>query len=384
MRALLCPLTSPGYLYPATALALELHRRGHEVTLLSAAGAATAARADGLDVHDVDALPEPGAFEVSRWFRSSAAQYRAVLELARARRPDVLVTSVLCPGALLAAETLDLPVVVLGLTCHLWTFDAPHTADGADDADRGWRLEQSLAMLDTARQEVGLPARAPAAGMLPLLGQAFLLRGHPDLEPQGALLPEQVRHVGPLWWEPPADPGRLEQAEEFLARSDRPLAYVHLGRTFGGTTLWPWIDAAFTGTGHRAVVELGRTEEHRSAPGADVLTVRLPWMSALLDRADLVVANGTSAPVLGALLHDRPLLLRPNGGEQRVIASAALRAGVAAELPVSAADLAHPAGPVGETLADPVLRSRVRRLGEALRQTKSAALAAQAVEEACR
>lgn len=381
MRALLCPLIDPGYLYPATALALELHRRGHEVTLLSAAGAAAAARADGLDVHDMDALPERRAFEVSRWFRVGAAQYRAVLHLARAQRPEVLVTSVLCPGALLAAETLDLPVVVLGLTCHLWTFDAPHPA--ADAADRDWRLEQSLALLDTARQEVGLPARTPAAGMLPLLGQAFLLRGHPDLEPQGAVLPEQVRHVGPLWWEPPADAGRLEQVEEFLARSDRPLAYVHLGRTFGGATLWPWIDAAFTGTGYRAVVELGRTEEHRAAPGADVLPVRLPWMSSLLDRADLVVANGTSAPVLGALLHDRPLLLRPNGGEQRVIASAAKRAGVAAELPVSAADLVHPEDPVGGTLADPVLRSRVRRLGAELRQTKSTALAAQAVEEAC-
>jgi UDP:flavonoid glycosyltransferase YjiC (YdhE family) len=381
-------LINPGYLYPATALALELHRRGHEATLLSTAGAAAAARAEGLDVRDVDTLPEPGAFEVSRWFRTGAAQYRAVLQLARAQRPDVLVTSVLCQGALLAAETLDLPVVVLGLTCHLWTFGAVNAAEEADDADRDWRLEQSLALLDTARQEAGLPARTPATGTLPLLGQAFLLRGHPSLEPQGAVLPEQVRHVGPLWWEPPADPEQLERAEEFLARSDRPLAYVHLGRTFGGTTLWPWIDAAFAGTGYRAVVELGRTEErraeeHRTVSGADVLPVRLPWMSALLDRAHLVVANGTSAPVLGALLHDRPLLLRPNGGEQRVLASAAVRAGVAAELPASAADLEHPAGPVRETLADPVLRSRVRQLGEALRQSKSAALAAQAVEEAC-
>ncbi|MFF4342871.1 glycosyltransferase [Kitasatospora sp. NPDC001540] len=385
MRALLCPLTSPGYSHPATAVALELHRRGHEVTFCSGAAALAPAAAAGLDVRPGAA---EAAFDVSRWFQAGEVQYRTVLEAARAVRADVVVTSVLCLGALLAAETLGLPVVVLGLACHLWTL--PDASGPAGDreradrerADRAWREEQTLAHLDRTRRALGLPGRDRTAGAGSLYGQAFLLRGHPDLEPPGAVLPARVRHVGPLWWEPPADPAEREAVEAFLDRGapDRSAVYVHLGRTFGGSTLWPWIERAFTGTGHRAVVELGRTEEHRPAPGADVLAVRHRWMGPLLDRVDLVAANGTSAPVLGALLHDRPLLLRPNGGEQPVVGGAALAAGVAVELTESPAD----PEPFARVLGDPALRSRVRRLGESLRQAKSAALAAQAVEEAGR
>ena len=56
-----------------------------------------------------------------------AATLTAHLNILRAAalvRADALVTSVLCHGALLAAELLDLPVVVLGLAAHLWDYAA--------------------------------------------------------------------------------------------------------------------------------------------------------------------------------------------------------------------------------------------------------------------
>ncbi|MGE7437869.1 glycosyltransferase [Kitasatospora sp. NPDC001175] len=123
----------------------------------------------------------------------------------------------------------------------------------------------------------------------------------------------------------------------------------------------------------------GTDAEAARAAGLDVLTVRRGWTSDLLSRAELVVANGTSAPVLGALLHDRPLLLSPNGGEQRLLAAACLRAGVAAPLDPAAA-----VPDLRTVTADPALRARVREAGALLRQAESAALAAQAVEEAGR
>ena len=139
MRVLLCPLSSGGFLYPATAAALELHRRGHDVTLFAAGAAGRAAAAAGIAVLPSVTEREPYAFDVSRWFRDGESQYRVVRDAARALRPDAVVTSVLCPGALLAAEVLDLPVVVLGLTCHLWPYTEPaehgETA-GPDAADR--------------------------------------------------------------------------------------------------------------------------------------------------------------------------------------------------------------------------------------------------------
>ncbi|WP_033213708.1 hypothetical protein [Kitasatospora phosalacinea] len=273
MRARLCPLTSPGYSHPATAAALEPHRRGHEVAFCSGAAALAPAAAAGLDVRPGAA---ESAFDVSRWLQAGEVRYRTVLEAARGPRGR---------------------------------------------------------------------------------------RGH-------------LRAV----------PGRA--ARRHGAGPDRSAAYAHPGRTFGGSALRPWIERAFTGTGRRAVVELGRTEEHRPAPGADVPAVRHRWTGPLLDRVDLVAVDGTSAPVPGALLHDRPLL-RPDGGEQPVVGGAALAAGVAAEStestePTEPTEPTADPGPFARVLGDHAPRSRVRRPGESLRQAKSAALAAQAVEEASR
>ncbi|MFJ2954998.1 glycosyltransferase [Streptomyces sp. NPDC087270] len=409
MKVLLCPLSSGGFLHPATAAALELHRRGHDVTLFAAGAAGRAAAAAGIAVLPAATEREPYAFDVSRWFRDGESQYRVVRDAARALRPDVVVTSVLCPGALLAAEVLDLPVVVLGLTCHLWPYAGPAVggdtagpdpdpdtdSDGGFDADsdaedRRWRLAETLKHHQALRDRLGLRTPQPADPARQLLGRAFLLRGHPGLELPGAVLPRGVRHVGPLWWEPspdddPPSAGASPHPDddtlaEHLDRVGKPLVYVHLGRTFGGESLWRWIDAAFTGTGHQAVVELARTSTRAPAPGSDVVTVRRPRMGDLLARAEAVVSNGTSAPVLGALLHARPLLLRPNGGEQRLLGAACLRAGVAAELPVHPA----PGDAVSRAVGDARLRTAARTLGTALAQAKSATAAAQEIEEAAR
>lgn len=395
MKVLLCPLSSGGFLHPATAAALELHRRGHDVTLFAAGAAGRAAAAAGIAVLPAATEREPYAFDVSRWFRDGESQYRVVRDAARALRPDVVVTSVLCPGALLAAEVLDLPVVVLGLTCHLWPYAGPAVNGDAADSDadsdaedRRWRLAETLKHHQALRDRLGLRTPQPNDRAGQLIGRAFLLRGHPGLELPGAVLPRGVRHVGPLWWElssdddPPSAGASPHSADDALAdhldRVGKPLVYVHLGRTFGGESLWRWIDAAFTGTGHQAVVELARTSTRAPAPGSDVVTVRRPRMGDLLARAEAVVSNGTSAPVLGALLHARPLLLRPNGGEQRLLGAACLRAGVAAELPVHPA----PGDAVSRAVGDVRLRAAARTLGTALAQAKSATAAAQEIEEA--
>ncbi|MEU0137397.1 glycosyltransferase [Streptomyces sp. NPDC006296] len=372
MRALFCSLSDPGYLYPATAVAQETHRRGHSVFIVSSGPAARAAEEAGLTV-----LPSDGAFAVSGWFRSAYGQYEHVRRAVRRTRPDVLVTSVLCPGALVAAQVLGLPVVVLGLACHLW----PHRgADEVDDPqDRAWRLDSMLEVHRALRAELGL-RDAGAAGQDALLGTSFLLRGHPSLEPPGTELPERVRHVGPCWWEPPADEGELHSARHRLDRVGKPVVYVHLGRVFGGESLWPWIQRAFTGGEFQAVVELGRSAEPPVLPeAADVTVVRLPWMSPLLERSALVVSSGTSAPVLGSLLHRRPLLVSPNGGEQAVLAAACRRAGVAAVL-----DRSRGGGQVRTAADDHAMTGRTRRISDEFTQAKSESRAAQAVEDACR
>ncbi|MET8100353.1 glycosyltransferase [Streptomyces sp. NPDC005236] len=373
MNVLLCPLSDPGYLYPALAVGRELRRRAHTVRVLAGPNAAPVTTEAGLDL---SAVTDATALSVTQWSVRGPEQYTAVARAVRRLRPDVLVTSVLCHGALVAAEAADLPVVVLGLTAHLWPYRGGD-AGPADTHDRTWRLTETLKHYGALRETAGLAPRHDRFPDTPLLGSAFLLRGHPLLEPADAELPPAVSHVGPCWWEP--EPAASEPLPD-----TRPLAYVHLGRTFGGTSLWPRLNAAFTAGTHRAVVELGRSGAPEAAPDADLIVGRRPWMSPLVDRADLVLTNATSAPVLAALLHGKPLLVAPNGSEQQVLATACLRAGVARRLPESGAPAADLRAAVEETANDPQMRSRAEEIGGLLADGKSETRAADAVESAAR
>ncbi|WP_371574153.1 glycosyltransferase [Streptomyces sp. NBC_01314] len=372
MKVLLCPLNDPGYLYPALAVGRELRRRAHTVHVLAGPPAAPAVTEAGLEV---SAVADATALSVAHWTVRGPEQYTVVSRAVRRLRPDVLVTSVLCHGALVAAEAAGLPVVVLGLAAHLWPYRGD--AGPADAHGREWRLTETLKHYAAVREAAGLAPRRDRSPDTPLFGAAFLLRGHPVMEAPGGELPPAVRHVGPCWWEP--EPLVAEPLPD-----SKPLAYVHLGRTFGGAALWPRLNAAFTSGTHRAVVELGRSGAPEAAADADLIVGRRPWMGPLVDRADLVVTNATSAPVLAALLRGKPLLVAPNGSEQQVLAAGCLRAGVARRLPEPGAPAADLRAAVAETARDTELRARAEEIGGLLADGKSETRAADAVESAAR
>ncbi|MEU6232629.1 hypothetical protein, partial [Kitasatospora sp. NPDC047058] len=325
------------------------------------------------------------AFSATWWGTTGAAQYRAVLRAARQARADLLVTSVLCNGALLAAETLDIPVAVIGLSVHLWDYRSGGDGEPQFGRTRENRTRECLDLYAATREQAGLAGRPSrwarhrdAGG--PLLGEALLLRGGPELEHPGAVLPERVHQVGPLAWEPAADRAELAAVRAHLERSGKPVVYVHLGRFFGGGSPWPRLNAAFTGGPFQAVVEQGRSTDPRPAPGADLLLVRKPWLGPLVDLAGLVLTSGTSAPVLAALLRGRALGVSPNGSEQPLLAGALLRAGVAVHVPRTAAPDAS--APVEAAWRDDLLRERARRLGRRLAAADGAARAAEVIEHA--
>ncbi|WP_327674146.1 glycosyltransferase [Kitasatospora sp. NBC_00458] len=402
MNILLCPLSDGGYLYPALAAGRELRRRGHRVGVLGRSGAGAVVAEAGLPFAPADDFGGARAFSAASWAPTGAEQYRATVRAAREARADLLVTSVLCNGTLLAAEVLDIPVVVIGLSVHLWDY----RSGGGDEPQWGRtrenRTHECLELYAAVREQVGLarrpsrsPARSPARGPArgpsgepprwpddPLLGEALLLRGDPALEYPGAVLPERVHQVGPLTWEPAADPAELAAVTDHLERSGKPVVYVHLGRFFGGGTPWPRLNATFTGGPFQAVVEQGRTADPRPAPGADILLVRKPWLGPLVDLAGLVLTSGTSAPVLGALLRGRPLGVTPNGSEQPVLSGACLRAGVAVHVPRT--EQPDPSGQIGAAWRDDRLRERARTLGARLAAADSPVRAADLIERAAR
>ncbi len=374
MNVLLCPFSDPGYLYPALAVGVELRRRGHEVVVLARAGAAAVVAEAGLTMADAAAYGGADAFSVGRWVRTGVAQCRAVLAAARDTRADALVTTPLCHGALLAAETLDLPATVLGFAAHLWPYREGGGGEPEDVVQREWRLRETRRHYDAARAGAGLPPRRDPSPERPLIGAGLLLRGDPALEYPGAVLPEGVRHVGPCVWEPKPDRAEVEGLAGYLARVGKPVVYVHLGRLFGGTSLWPRLNETFTGGPFQAVVEVARSGGPRPAPGADIVVIRRPWMSPLVALAEVVLTNGTTSPVLAALLHGRPLAVAPAGSEQPLLSEACVRAGVAARFAVAAPS--DGAATLKAICDDEELCARARRLGARLAASGGAPAAA--------
>jgi UDP:flavonoid glycosyltransferase YjiC (YdhE family) len=379
MRVLLCPLSNPGYLYSALAIGRHLRSQGHMVVVLCEPPAMGTVTLAGLLPVNVEAYGPPSVLRVGSWhyITEAAAQRSAVLEVARDLGADVLLTSILCNGALLAAERLDIPAVVLGLSTWLWPFRRGGASD-ADDAYREWLVHDMRRYYDDVRAQAGLASRRDRYPEQPFLGSQFLLRGHPDLEPPGVKLPGEVVYVGPCEWEPPAAPDEVALIAQHTRCVGKPVVYVHLGRNFGGISLWPRLNAAFTRGPLQAIVELGRSVNADPAPDANLLVVRKPWMDPLVSLASLVLTNATSAPVLSALRRGVPLVVAPNGSEQPPLAASCVRAGVAVRL----SDYPdHAAETLSAARADPRLADRADRLGSMLREMGGASLAASIVLE---
>lgn len=379
MNVLLCPLSDPGFLYPSIAVGRELRREGATVHVVGSGELAPVVAAAELPFVAAESCGVPGeSMRAVRWFREGAAQYRLILRAAREVRADVLVTSVLCHGALLAAEILDLPVVVIGLAAHLWEYRVNSGTQPESAGLRVWRAQGMLGRYDLAREQAGLAPRPANTTRFPLAGSAFLLQGDPAFEDPGAELPEWVHHAGPCTWEPPAGPEELGAIVSRLDQVGKPVVYVHLGRVDSSSSPWPRINAAFTRGPFQAVVELGRSDGPRPAPDADLVVVRKPWMGPLLDRAGLVLTTGTSAPVLNALLRGRALGVSPHGSEQVLLSQACVRAGVAVYVPDSLDS--DPAGVLRSAWQDAELRSRAGQVGRRLTAAGRATLAASVVQ----
>jgi len=380
MNILLCPLSDPGYLYPTLRVGIDLQRRGHMVSVLGNETTTSPTKAAGIDLIPAAQVGDPAAFFVKTWGFHGADQFQAVSRAAKSLRADLLVTSVLCQGALLAAEVLDLPVIVIGFAAHLWRYASGAEDEPSTPADRLWREDIMLANYAQTREQVGLGPRHDPQPQRALIGSGLLLRGHPDLEHPGGVLPPGIHHVGPCLWEPPADPTDTAEITATLDRVGKPVVYVHLGRIFDGGALWPRLNSAFTDGPFQAVVELGRTGQPHPAPDADLLVIRKPWMAPLVHRSDLVLTNATSAPVLAALSHGRPLVVAPAGSEQPLLAEACLKAGVATRFPPDLAD--DGAAVLKAAHADPTLRHRAVALAADLTSMDRSGRAADLIEAA--
>src|SRR5207245_5815692 len=85
-----------------------------------------------------------------------AIQVRHVQHAIERFDPDVLLTSTLALGPLIAGEIADLPVAVLGLATYLWPVAIPGGERRAADPQAEYRHREMTALYNAARGLFGL------------------------------------------------------------------------------------------------------------------------------------------------------------------------------------------------------------------------------------
>ncbi|WNG36518.1 hypothetical protein F0U61_24685 [Archangium violaceum] len=387
MRYLFCSLDSPGFLFPALAIARELRRRSHEVAFVTGPTFASFVQDSGFE--RIPRGEQDGKSFQIETFAQPAEMVRQArhVEYALGRfHADVLVGQQLALGPLLAAERQGLPVASLGLASYI--FPVKDGPPGPEPLDRRAASlhDGLLARYNEARAAVGLPSSSPPYRETPLIGDLLLLRTVPELEGNVEALPARVRLVGDCLWEPPEAPPdpELERWLEDAEASGQPLFYVQPARDLEFCDFWPLVVEALKELPVRVVAAIRRPGiEEETFPSHFLVRRHVP-QSSILRRARGIIASGTTTVVLGALTHGLPALLIVAGGEQFSTAERCRRAGAALNLlRRTDNDLTPQAirAAVEELLATPGLAGNAQRLREALARVDGPARAADLLEE---
>ncbi len=377
MRILLCPLSDGGYLYPTIAAGRELRRRGHHVSVLGRSGAAPVAADAGLPFAATEDFGERRAFSVAWWGTSAMAQYRATVRAARAgARPAHHLRAVpRHPARRRSARPSRGGGRALGPSVGLPGGRGRRTAPGQAPAESHPR--------DASAVRRGAGTGRAGRGPTTPVGDDPLPRATPcccaATRRWNTRAPNCPTGCGT--WGRCAGSRRLTRERrtirrEQVARSGKPVVYVHLGRVFEGGSGSP------ASTSHRRPVpgrgRAGTLPEPRTRPGR-----RHP------DGAQAVDGPTDRPGRHGA--HQRHLRPRagrpgarppPRGLAQRLRAAAAhrrLHAGRCGRAPaeIRAVGLA---ALLESAWRDDALRDRARALGRRLAAMDGAARAADIVE----
>ena len=171
------------------------------------------------------------------------------------------------------------------------------------------------------------------------LGDLYLLRSVPELEPHVEELPSQVHLVGACAWglSSHTREQKLVAALSEARTQGTPVVYVQQGRTFWRPAFWQIFLRAARTLPYLFVASTGRLDaEAVTAEPCPANVVALPHaeQEILLPESAAVICSGNSAAMLGAATHGVPTLAIPSGGEQRDVAACFEAANMSITIPV--------------------------------------------------
>jgi len=294
--------------------------------------------------------------------------------------PDVIVTDPFLSAAALAAELLDVPLVVGG-----WPAGPPLDDDQLAYAQRPVGRE-GVARLERLCRQFGLEGANFGGGAAPCVQSPHLHISYfsPYWYQGESYLPQTVFVGGRA--SPPRGqpPGWLAEIP-----AERPLGLVTLGSVFTG-------DAGFFVWGARALAENGLIPLVVIGYNAEVLAQkeslkrRLPGGTRLLNwvdydhvfpRLSVIIHHGGMGTTHAAILHGLPQIITPHAADQRGQARRARQAKVGLELRAREIHQGQLPAAVNAVLTTPLVQDAVRSLRDAFAALGGPQRAAERIEE---
>ncbi len=207
--------------------------------------------------------------------------------------------------------------------------------------------------------------------------QRLLILSSATFDFRASRLPENVRYVGPPFWEAPADTP-LDLPEP----SQAPLVLASLSTTYQDEGRYLRVLIAALGSlPVQAVVTTGAgydASDFHSLPGNVVVRPYVPH-GPLLDRAAIMITHSGHGSVMAAFAHGVPLLCVPFARDQRDIALRAVATGAAVRLRPTGLTARKLARAIEQVLERPGYRQAARRMQATLATEDGAGNAAREI-----
>ncbi len=399
-----CP-DMTGHLNPSLALAREVARRGHRVSVFTAAKARAKVEAAGLDLVPIGEETEAettaaverlglmsglrATFYTGRLLRQAAETLvRELPPAAREAGVEGFVIDQVCPAAAVYADRTGLPYCVAcnALACYVDpSVPAPTLL---------WRYHPSLTA--RIRNRVGMAVLRPAfdflagvkrGGVSPLELFFEFDRGLAHVAQQSAFfdfprerLPDHLHYTGP-WHEPTRDDGRAFPWERL---DGRPLVYASLGTLQNRLGhVYATIADAVAGLDVQIVIALGSpTAALGLPPRENVIVFPYAPQLRLLDRAAIAVTHAGLNTALECLSRGVPMVCLPVTNDQPGVARRVEWIGAGEVLPVGRVTTARLRALLLRVLKEPRYAETARRCREEIARANGLVAAGDVIEQA--
>jgi MGT family glycosyltransferase len=372
-----------GHVYPVLPGLGELARRGHRVRCL-ASTSFTAAVGNVVEVVPYASPMDSVRVELadmgnvlSMMLDETKTSYAVLESLVRERRPDVIVSDVLCTAGWLLGQARDIPLIrTWPVFASNSEFSLHQDYESRTDTDESMRA--FFGAVAAFLHEAGLADRVSPEQFFDNEAERNIVLFPREVQPKGDTFDSRFTFITPC-----VRPAERSPELAWL-RESQPLAVVSLGTVFNekigffrtcieGVDQLGWYTAAALGN---------KVSPADIGPISDRVLLRatLPMIDSL-EYASVAITHGGLTSTMEALSQGVPVLISPQIGEQRGVGESmeALGLGVLLPDPFTSADLADV---VEQVAGDAAMTERLARFSDRLRRGDGPGEFADAVEKA--